>query len=168
MFRMGIKRCISKGLCLASILFFTFASGQGVTYVEPTGLQLTCYAPHAVTGDLVPVLGVNGNLGGFWGFATYDGYGWPVMIFDVFQLSHFPLIVSRYVYYHECAHLSIPTLNEVTASCVGLINMRRNGHIDELGENTLRLVVESLVVLPPQYGGSGKVLWDATLNCANQ
>ena len=136
------------------------------TYREPNGRSWTCYAPHAQTGQIVPVVGMNGNAAGFWAFATYDATGWPTIIFDVSQLRNLPLIAVRYTYYHECAHLSIPTRDEIEANCVALINMRDNNDISPHQEDILRQVHYSLTVLPPQYGGNGRVFWDATIDCA--
>jgi hypothetical protein len=139
------------------------------TYVDPDGvLQLTCRAPHRATGQLVPVLGVNGYANGFWGFATYNAAGWPTIIFDAAQLSGLPSIVARYVYYHECAHLTVPTTNEFMASCQGLKAMRHRGHITTSQEETLRRVHYSLPSLGPQYGGSGRALWEGTVACAGR
>ena len=142
------------------------SQGYPPTYVEPNGRNWTCDAPHAATGDTVPVAGVNGNAGGFWGFATYNAAGWPVIIFDVAQLRNLPLIVVRFTYYHECAHLVVPTTDEVEANCEGLINMRANGDISPAKENVVKQVHYSLPVLGPRYGGSGKAFWDATIQCA--
>ncbi len=156
-------------LCVALAYLFILpgvVTAQPPTYSEPSGLSLTCYAPHAATGQVVPVRGMNGNAGGFWGFATYDHSGWPTIIFDVAQLIRLPFIVTRFTYYHECAHLTIPTKDEVVANCVGLKNMRRAGHIDRQGEATIGRVMNSLPYLPPQYGGSGGAYWQATLQCA--
>lgn len=136
------------------------------TYREPNGRTWTCHAPHGATGQIVPVAGINGNAGGFWGFATYNAAGWPVIIFDVVQLQNLPLIVVRFTYYHECAHLVVPTKNEIKANCEGLINMRYNGDISPTEENILKQVHYSLPYLGPKYGGSGKVFWDKTMQCA--
>ena len=87
-------------------------------------------------------------------------------MFDVSELKKLPMIAVRYVYYHECAHLSVPTWNEIEANCVGLLNMRKNNDISRREETVLRRVHYALKYLPPQYGGTGKILWDATMRCA--
>lgn len=143
----------------------TIAQGYPPTYREPNGRTWTCYAPHNYTRQRVPVAGINGNAGGFWGLATYNPWGWPMIIFDVNILPRLPAIVKRLVYYHECAHLSLPTLDEVRANCEGLRRMRGNGDISPSQEDELRNIFYSLGSLPPQYGGSGKVFWDNTMRC---
>ena len=144
----------------------SFAQNNPPTYQEPSGRTWICHAPHLATGENVPVAGVNGYAGGFWGYATFNSQGWPVIIFDVNQLRRYPLIVARYTYYHECAHLKLPTTDEVLASCEGLQRMRNNGDITQADERILRDVHYSLQILGPQYGGSGKVFWDNIIECA--
>ena len=114
---------------------------------------------------MVPVAGINGPANGFWAYATYNGMGWPTIIFDVSQIAQLPRIVWRFVYFHECAHLTIPTSNEVTANCEALKQMRAEGEIDDRGERTVQRLMESLPTLPPQYGGSGRAFWRATMEC---
>lgn len=145
-----------------------FAQGYPPTYVEPSGLSRTCYAPHARTGQIVPVAGVNGTAGGYWGYATYNNSGWPVIIFDVSKLSVVPKIVVRFTYYHECAHLSEPTQSEIMANCIALLEMRRNGDLSAQGEAIVEKSTRSLGTLQPQYGGSGDAFWNATLQCAGK
>jgi hypothetical protein len=144
----------------------TSAQGFPPTYTGRSGLSRTCYAPHAQTGQIVPVAGVNGSADGYWGFATYNNYGWPVIIFDLEPLSKVPEIVVRFTYYHECAHLATPTKNEIQANCIALKQMRRNGDLSAKDEAIVGEVTRSLGKLKPQYGDSGIAFWDATLQCA--
>lgn len=143
------------------------AAQQAPTFIEPGGRSHTCYARHAVTGQVVPVVGVNGNAGGFMGYATYDPTGWPTIIFDVAQLSSQPPIMWRFIYYHECAHLEIPTTDEVRANCAALLQMRNRENMTPYEEQIIASSVMSRPVLPPQYGGSGTAFWNATMRCVN-
>jgi len=138
------------------------------TFTERTGRTYTCYAPHRFTHQIVPVVGTNGRAAGFWGYATYNNTGWPVIIFDVSQLSRLPDIVIRFTYYHECAHLRLQTRNEIKANCAALQEMRKNGDLSKRGEEIVEEVTRSLGPLGPQYGGSGQAFWDATLRCAGR
>lgn len=162
------SRCISMALFLVMIWGASPGSAEAQmppTYMEP-GLQLTCTARHQFNGQPVPVAGINGHAGGFWGFATYNAAGWPIMIFDVSQLRQHPIFVARFIYYHECAHLAEETRNEVEANWKGLIAMRAAGHISANEEASLGQITRSLGPLGPQYGGSGQALWAATMACA--
>ncbi|WP_133162390.1 hypothetical protein [Hyphococcus luteus] len=162
-------KVLACSLCLLGSLTVNVPSlaQYAPTYVEKSGLTLTCYARHRASGSFVPVIGVNGNARGYWGYATYQPNGQPVIIFDPQFLLPYPDVVARYVYYHECAHLKYETSNEIEASCKGLIDMRSAGHVTTAGENALKRVHYSLGPLEPKYGGSGKALWDLTVKCAN-
>src|SRR3546814_807124 len=100
-----MRQLVSMGfVALITMPSAGYAQGYPPTYREPDGRTWTCLAPHLVTGQYVPVAGINGYAHGFWGLATHNGSGWPVIIFDVAQLQHLPPILVRFVYYHECAH----------------------------------------------------------------
>lgn len=68
---------------------------------------------------------------------------------------------------HECMHVSVPTMDEVDASCRALIIMRQRGlsHREEnfIAEYHMRPELQNL---PPQYLGSGWAFWNATIQCA--
>ena len=165
------KLCIQAVLSITALLsLLPLATDaqtyDAPTYREPSGRTWTCYAPHGYTWEIVPVLGQNGYVGGFWGFASYTNTGWPVITFDAQQLRQYPLILARFVYYHECAHLSIPTLDEIEANCEALINMRQNNDISPDEENILRDVYYSLPPFLLRDGRNGRALWDATIACA--
>jgi hypothetical protein len=158
---------ILKFCLIASAIFSSFGHTQQ-TYTDPSGFSLTCTAAHAQTGEIVPVIGVNGYAGGHWGLATYRGDGWPVMIFDVSQLMNMPPIMTRFTYYHECAHLAVPTWDEVRANCIGLNNMRLAGHISKSEEQIVAQITSAVGPLPQKYGGSGLAFWEATVQCAGE
>ena len=162
----AMMRLIGKVALAITLLSLLPLASNAQTYHERSGRTWTCYAPHRYTGEIVPVYGQNGHAGGFWAVANYTNTGWPIIIFDVQELRQYPEIVVRYTYYHECAHLSIPTTDEIEANCVGLLNMRENNDVSPHEEKILRKVHYSLPFLPPQYGGSGRVFWDATIDCA--
>lgn len=155
------------GLSMCTVPVSVSHAQHAPTYIERSGLSLTCYARHRATGQVVPVIGTNGHAGGYWGFATYQPNGYPVIIFDARVLSSFPDVVARFIYYHECAHLKYETTNEIEASCWGLRDMRSDGNVSPAEEQTLARVHHSIGRLEPKYGGSGQRHWDLTTNCAN-
>lgn len=162
----NLFRFLSARLIMFSI-FFICQLAYAQTYNDPAGFSLTCMAKNLQTNQIVPVVGTNGNANGHWGFATYAANGWPVIIFDAGQLSKMHPIMARFTYYHECAHLSVPTWDEVKASCIGLKNMRKAGHVSQNEEEIIGEITKSVGPLPPKYLGSGAALWKATLQCAN-
>jgi hypothetical protein len=72
------------------------------------------------------------------------------------QLKTLPREMHDFIFFHECAHASVPTQNEVTANCVGLQAMRSAGRAG--------FAVESKLAV---FYGAGSQYWRDTLTCAN-
>jgi hypothetical protein len=72
------------------------------------------------------------------------------------QLKTLPPEMHDFIFFHECAHASVPTQNEVTANCVGLQAMRSAGRAG--------FAVESKLAA---FYGAGSQYWRDTLACAN-
>ena len=72
------------------------------------------------------------------------------------QLKTLPREMHDFIFFHECAHASVPTQNEVTANCVGLQAMRTAGRAG--------LAVESKLAA---FYGADNQYWRETLTCAN-
>lgn len=72
------------------------------------------------------------------------------------QLKTLPREMHDFIFFHECAHASIPTQNEVTANCVGLQAMRTAGRAG--------FAVESKLAA---FYGADSQYWRETLACAN-
>lgn len=97
-------------------------------------------------------------------FATWDGFGNPTIIYSLRYYQLAPLM-KQFVWLHECAHLSIPTSDEIQANCTALLQLRDMGltHHDE------QLIANWTMSAGPvgmQYGGTGEAFWALTLNCA--
>lgn len=148
-------------------VFIISADAAPPTYTEPGGLARTCYAAHERTGEIVAVIGIKDYANGYYGFSTYNDAGWPVIILDADRLSRQPQIISRFTYYHECAHLSAPTPDEVMANCIALKTMRQNGDLSQDEEGVIANFVTSFDKLQDEYLGNGKNYWAATLKCAD-
>ncbi len=97
-----------------------------------------------------------------WNFAT----GRPFIYLNHTILSKYPPIVTRFVFYHECAHLTVWTHDEITANCVALKTIRAAGDLSLRDEAKLREHHYGLGVLDVSLGGSGRAFWDATVRCA--
>jgi hypothetical protein len=78
------------------------------------------------------------------------------IVWNPAQLKALPREMHDFIFFHECAHASVPTQNEVTANCVGLQAMRAAGRAG--------LAVESKLAA---FYGPGSAYWRETLACAN-
>lgn len=142
---------------------------QGIhTYIDPIDQQpRNCYASPKTGGAQVLVRGQASNTLRYWAYATWDGAGQPVMIFNQAALAQVPPIVTRFAFYHECAHLTLRSTDELQANCQALKLMRARRELSPVDEAVLRQEHYRLTGLGAQYLGSGKALWDATVACAN-
>jgi hypothetical protein len=137
------------------------------TYVDPIDQQpRDCYARPRAGGPLMLVKGQHNNALRFWAYATWDGAGHPLMIFNIGMLSQRPPIVTRFAFYHECAHLVLRTTDEVQANCEALRQMRAHRELSRSDELLLQEEHYRLTGLGSRYLGSGRGLWDATMECA--
>ncbi len=160
-------RCLTIAVALAAAPHP--ARTQAIhTYIDQIDqLPRDCYARPRSGGDPVLVRGRNDNTLRFWGYATWDGAGQPVIILNMAVLSQLPPIMTRFTFYHECAHLVVRTTDEVQASCEGLKQMRARGELSQADELIVKREHQRLSVLGVKYLGNGRALWDATLQCAS-
>jgi hypothetical protein len=144
------------------------AAAQGThTYIDPIDLTpRDCYAPPRSGGKLVLAQGRNDSSLKFWGYSTWDGTGRPLIILNMAVLAQLPPIMTRFTFYHECAHLVLRSPDEVKASCVALKSMRAQGELAPGDELTIRREHERLTFLGVKYLGTGQALWRATSACA--
>jgi hypothetical protein len=160
-------------LCLAAAIAMTAAAhhparAQAVhTYIDPIDQQpRDCYARPRTGGDLVLVRGRNDSSLRFWGYSTWDAAGQPQIILNMLALGQLPPIMTRFTFYHECAHLVLRSADEVQASCEGLTLMRAKGELAQGDELVIKREHQRLTFLGVKYLGNGKALWDATFECA--
>jgi hypothetical protein len=72
------------------------------------------------------------------------------------MLRSLPAEVHDFIFFHECAHASVPTQDELLANCVGLKTMRAVGRAGFAVETRLSA-----------FYGPGSAYWRQTLACAN-
>jgi hypothetical protein len=159
-------RCLTVAVGLAAAPLP--AQTQAVhTYIDPIDqLPRDCYARPRAGGELVLVRGRNDSSLRFWGYSTWDGAGQPQIILNMAVLSQLPPIMTRFTFYHECAHLVLRTADEVQASCEALKQMRARGELTQGDELTLKREHQRLTFLGVKYLNNGQALWDATFACA--
>ena len=169
----GAMASIASSLKSASLAAMLLAAATAVaqgnpTYIDPIDQQpRNCYAPPKAGGAQVLVRGHASNTLRYWAYATWDGSGQPVMIFNLAALAQVPPIVTRFAFYHECAHLTLRSTDELQANCEALKLMRLRREVSPVDEAVLKQEHYRLTALGSQYLGSGKALWDATVACAN-
>jgi hypothetical protein len=78
------------------------------------------------------------------------------IIWNEKQLQALPREVHDFIFFHECAHASVPTQSEVMANCVGLQAMRTAGRGG--------FAIESRLAA---FYGPDSAYWRQTLSCAN-
>ncbi len=78
------------------------------------------------------------------------------IVWNEAQLKALPREMHDFIFFHECAHASVPTQSEVTANCVGLEAMRAAGRAG--------FAVESRLAA---FYGPESAYWRETLSCAN-
>jgi hypothetical protein len=78
------------------------------------------------------------------------------IIWNEAQLKALPREVHDFIFFHECAHASVPTQSEVMANCVGLQAMRTAGRGG--------FAIESRLAA---FYGPDSAYWRQTLSCAN-
>lgn len=101
-----------------------------------------------------------------WAYSDWDPSGRPFIWLNYTKLSEFPPIVTRFTFYHECAHLIMRTSDEIIANCAGLERMRAAGDLSLRDEATIRENHYDMGALDIRYRGSGKAYWNATIRCA--
>jgi hypothetical protein len=72
------------------------------------------------------------------------------------KLQSLPPEMHDFIFFHECAHASVPTQDELTANCFGLKAMRAAGRAGPAVEARLGA-----------FYGRGSEFWRKTVACAN-
>jgi hypothetical protein len=122
---------------------FTFADGTSAT----------CVAGGKTVEELEAEPGQAG--GAFTGKTVRLASGFHI-IWNVKKLKTLPPEVHDYIFFHECAHARVPTVDELQANCVGLQDMRAAGRAGFAVESRLSA-----------FYGPGSDYWARTLKCAD-
>jgi hypothetical protein len=120
---------------------------------------------HGDSGDRTP------ELGGAAAVVRLDKDGWPVISFDRVtmnaRLESDPHMLD-FIFYHECAHATDPSRDEIAANCEAYLELERQGLMNETLERALARTHRKMLRLPTRYGGSGAVFWDKTMICVHE
>jgi hypothetical protein len=89
------------------------------------------------------------------GVVERDGVGYRIA-WNTAVISTLPPEVHDFIFFHECAHASVPTQDELLANCVGLKTMRAVGRAGFAVETRLGA-----------FYGRDNTYWRETLACAD-
>jgi hypothetical protein len=108
-------------------------------------------------GQAVPEIEANAGQGAvlFTGKTERTSSGFQI-IWNSARLNALPPDVHDYIFFHECAHARVPTIDEIQANCAGLVDMRAAGRAGPAVEAKLAA-----------FYGPGSAYWASTLKCAN-
>jgi hypothetical protein len=143
-----------SGLCAAAfgaVLLGASLSARAFTFTD--GKSMRCVA----AGQIVPEVEADASQGAvpFTGRTERTSSGFQI-IWNSAKLNALPPDVHDYIFFHECAHARVPTIDEIQANCGGLVDMRAAGRAGPLVESKLAA-----------FYGSGSAYWAATLKCAD-
>ena len=144
-FRTAPRAACAIGCLVASLATqaFTFADGKPATCVA---------AGQAV--EEVEADSTQAGLG-FTGKTVRTASGFQI-VWNAAKLKALPPDVHDYIFFHECAHARVPTVDEIQANCAGLQDMRAAGRAGAAVESRLGA-----------FYGPGNGYWARTLECAN-
>jgi hypothetical protein len=119
---------------------FTFTDGKTATCIAAgkTVEEVEVDPGQAFTGRTVPIA---------------NGFQ---ILWNAAKLNALPPEVHDYIFFHECAHARVPTVDEIQANCAGLQDMRAAGRAGAAVESKLG-----------SFYGPGSGYWARTLECAN-
>ena len=167
----SIRRCrrFRKALCVVFVSGFPLSScgvspTQGEEGNDPSFLARTCYARHlAAPQPVVPVYGDDPTIS-FYAYATWRSDGWPIIMLGPKYYAA-PRAMREFVLIHECAHVALPTSDEIVANCTALQYARSFG-MSAADETTIAGEHSRQGTVGFQYGGTGAAFWQLTVACA--
>jgi hypothetical protein len=146
-----------KGLawsCRAACAVATLIASLGAgAFTFSDGKTASCMAAGKTVEETEVDPAVAGN--GFTGKTISTSSGFQIL-WDAARLKALPPDVHDYIFFHECAHARVPTVDEIQANCVGLRDMRAAGRAGAAVEARLGA-----------FYGPGSAYWARTLECAS-
>ncbi len=163
----------------ALLLMLAAIANLANAYQRSDGVQVQCVIEQHGERRVVPVEwlghGESGDrhpaLGGAAAVVRPDKDGWPVIYFDQVTVKGIrekdPHMLD-FIFYHECAHATDPTRDEIDANCEAYLELDRLGMMNEPLERALAQTHRKMMRLPSRYGGSGAAFWDKTMACVSE
>jgi hypothetical protein len=149
------KRSLHRTRCsMAAFALAFLAASPGLhAFTFSDGKSMSCVAG----GKTVEEVDADAGQGalGFTGKTVRTSTGFQI-VWNSAKLKALPPDVHDYIFFHECAHARVPTVDEIQANCVGLQDMRAAGRAGSAVESRLGA-----------FYGPGSGFWASTLACAN-
>ena len=98
--------------------------------------------------------------------ASWLPYGPPTIYYGKRYAALSPL-QQRFVQRKECAHLSVPTVDEVQAACHGLKQLRETG-LSAQDEQLLAAWLATEGATGFTFKGGAQAFWDGIVQCAGK
>lgn len=125
-----------------------------------------CQAPHPFSGKTISVKEEVGETYDAYGLASWLPYGPPTIYYGKRYAALSPL-QQRFVQRKECAHLSVPTVDEVQAACHGLKQLRETG-LSAQDEQLLAAWLATEGATGFTFKGGAQAFWDGIVQCAGK
>jgi hypothetical protein len=145
------RGCGVRSVALGAAILGVSLSAGAFTFTD--GKPMSCVA----AGQTVPEVYADTSRGPvlFTGRTERTPSGFQIT-WNAAKLNALPPDVHDYIFFHECAHARVPTIDEIQANCAGLIDMRAAGRAGPAVEAKLAA-----------FYGPGSGYWAATVKCAN-
>lgn len=131
-----------------------FGCGPAAAFTFADGTTAECVARGEVVAE-VTLAGDDPAIRNRTGLASRVDGRWQIT-WNGPRLKSLPSEVHDFIFFHECAHVRVPTEVELEANCAGLIDMRAAGRAGPDFEARLR------AKFPRQ-----EPYWDTTFRCAD-
>jgi hypothetical protein len=140
-------------LVAASLAAMLLAPTEVFAFTLSDGTSTQCIAAGRAVSEVDADPG--SAAAGFTGKTVEDAEE-PRIVWNRAKLAALPPVMHDYLFFHECAHLRVPTRDEIKANCVGLKDMRVAGRAGA--------AVEAEIAA---FYGARNDYWARTLKCAN-
>ena len=140
------------------ILLFCCFVGTNEVYAE-------CRAVHPFSNAQLEVREYSGETFDAYALASWLPYGPPTIYYGK-RFESLTELQKKFVQKHECAHLSVPTVDEVLANCAVLRQLRDEG----LNQSDEAEIARWIVAEGAQgflVKGDPRAFWNATIECAD-
>lgn len=147
--------CNPKTFIAIFFIFVPLSSlSKDVTPVD----KLSCFAKHLDTDQLVEVKTVSALPSKKIATAQWP-LGYPTIAIDESAYAKLPKNAKQFVYYHECAHLTLKTEDEYSTDCESINSLvEKHGY----SEIDIRKLIQSLT---KKLGWSKR--WEKLISCKN-
>jgi hypothetical protein len=151
----------------AAVLFALTLVRPADAFTMSDGIQFPCIDYRGQEATEIPVDAAGLTRQNFTG-VTQAGQGMApsTITWAMRKLNSLPPPMHDFIFFHECGHAKVPTLDELNANCRGLIDMRQAGRSSPQIEQQLAAFHAALGFMGQQYG-MGDVYWANTVRCAN-